>query len=156
MEIFTSLFRCQIGIIGPTCCRAIAGITNNCWPKMFPLTPFFAPLLRASCSSRLSGANMNDVNKLSVPGLLPYVPGHEIKECWSPLTNVKDCVFEIFRSLRGNRIGHIGPGCCKAIVNVSDSCWTKLFPLNPFFPPLLKNSCIRVAHAPAVPAAPKP
>ncbi|MBA0788535.1 hypothetical protein Gotri_027112 [Gossypium trilobum] len=37
--------------------------------------------------------------------------------------------------------GVIGPACCQAITHISDDCWLKMFPFNPFFPPFLRISC---------------
>ncbi|KAF5749164.1 hypothetical protein HS088_TW04G01127 [Tripterygium wilfordii] len=49
-EILGSIVSGQIGKIGPNCCNAINGITQDCWPKLFPVTPLFPPLLKYSCA----------------------------------------------------------------------------------------------------------
>ncbi|EOY31235.1 Uncharacterized protein TCM_038196 [Theobroma cacao] len=145
MEVYTSLFRGQVGIIGPACCQAITQIKDNCWPKMFPFNPFFPPLLKTSCSATPpAGTLLNDISKLSATELLPVQPGNEVAECWSSLTNSNGCLLQIFKSLPSGQIGAIGPACCKAITEIKDNCWPKLFPFNPFFPPLLKNFCAQI------------
>ncbi|CAL9243435.1 unnamed protein product [Arabidopsis halleri] len=45
---------------------------------------------------------------------------------------------------------NVGPTCCKAFTEVDAKCWPKMFPLNPLFPPLLKDGCSRIiSGAPA-------
>ncbi|KAK7836948.1 hypothetical protein CFP56_021866 [Quercus suber] len=68
----------------------------------------------------------------------------DIAKCWSSLKSIDGCIVEIHGSLSKGEFGVSGPACCKAITNVSDKCWPKMFPFNPLFPPLLKNSCARM------------
>ncbi|KAI9191409.1 hypothetical protein LWI28_008155 [Acer negundo] len=145
MEIYSSLLNGQIGKIGPVCCAAITQVSENCWPKMFPLNPFFPPLLKEFCAA----PSPNAVTKISLPGLLPPVITTEIAECWSSLENVQGCASEINKSLASGKISGIGPACCKAVTEISDKCWPKMFPFNPFFPPLLKITCAAFNGAPA-------
>ncbi|EEF30070.1 conserved hypothetical protein [Ricinus communis] len=45
-----ALIKGQLGEIGTACCNAILSIEDNCWPQMFPLHPFLAPLLKGFCN----------------------------------------------------------------------------------------------------------
>ncbi|WRX33066.1 Prolamin-like domain - like 10 [Theobroma cacao] len=49
-EIYRSPFSGQFGNTGPACCQAILSMQENCWPKMFPISPNFPPTLKDSCS----------------------------------------------------------------------------------------------------------
>ncbi|KAL5786336.1 hypothetical protein ACOSQ2_008728 [Xanthoceras sorbifolium] len=68
----------------------------------------------------------------------------DIQKCLSTLQNVQGCVQEIITSFLSHQVQLIGPACCKALNEVDDKCWPKVFPLDPFFPPLLKNYCATV------------
>ncbi|XVF77462.1 hypothetical protein PTKIN_Ptkin14bG0045900 [Pterospermum kingtungense] len=87
------------------------------------------------------------------PGLLPPSPATpvDIRQCWSALTNIQGCLFEIYRSAISTQFGQIGPDCCRAVNTVAESCWPKMFPLVPLFPPLLKNNCAGFKAAPPEP-----
>ncbi|XP_022751667.1 egg cell-secreted protein 1.2-like [Durio zibethinus] len=114
-------------------------------------------LLLATCSAvlvqpglaQLLPPNLGVIPNL--PGLLPPGTPLEIQQCWSALTNIQGCVWEILRSVLSAQFGSIGPDCCKAITTVNENCWPKMFPLNPFFPYLLKGNCARVGAAPPAP-----
>uniref|UniRef100_A0A2N9HT14 Prolamin-like domain-containing protein n=1 Tax=Fagus sylvatica TaxID=28930 RepID=A0A2N9HT14_FAGSY len=80
-------------------------------------------------------------------GLSPGQSGQDILQCWSSLTSIEGCINEIYGSLSKGKFGVSGPACCKAITDVSDKCWPKMFPLNPMFPPLLKSNCAPIAGA---------
>ncbi|KAK0572861.1 hypothetical protein LWI29_038240 [Acer saccharum] len=151
MEIYTYFLSGQIGKIGPVCCATIAQVREDCWPKMFPINPFFPPLLKTACaapSPTSPGANAA-MSKVLFPGLFPGIANvTEIIECWSSLADIEGCVSEIYQSiLDTGLIGKIGPACCKAVTEINDKCWPKIFPFNPFFPPLLKSTCSTVSNA---------
>ncbi|KAL5783411.1 hypothetical protein ACOSP7_008440 [Xanthoceras sorbifolium] len=134
MEIYGSLLSGQIVSVGPVCCAAITQVSENCWPMMFPANPFFPPLLKNFCAAPSpKAAGGNAASRMALPGLLPPVNATEYAECWSSLANVSG----------------IGPACCKAVTEIKDKCWPKIFPFNPFFPPLLKSTCAKLIGAPA-------
>ncbi|KAM7511587.1 hypothetical protein LguiB_010462 [Lonicera macranthoides] len=54
-EIFESYSRGQFSAIGPSCCKSISGIGNDCWGIMFPFNPSFPPLLTSYCGSSGGG-----------------------------------------------------------------------------------------------------
>ncbi|KAI9192344.1 hypothetical protein LWI28_021457 [Acer negundo] len=149
MEIYTYFLGGQIGKIGPVCCATIAQVSEDCWPKMFPINPFFPLLLKTACaapSPTSPGANAA-MSKVLFPGLFPGIANvTEIIECWSSLADIEGCVSEIYQSiLDTGLIGKIGPACCKAVTEINDKCWPKIFPFNPFLPPLLKSTCSMIS-----------
>ncbi|MBA0736622.1 hypothetical protein Gogos_010157 [Gossypium gossypioides] len=75
-----------------------------------------------------------------MPSLAPFQPS-EAQKCWSVLTSIQGCMLEISASFFYGEIGVIGPDCCQAITHISDDCWLKMFPFNPFSPPFLRTSC---------------
>ncbi|KAJ4708986.1 ECA1 gametogenesis related family protein [Melia azedarach] len=159
-EVYGSFLLGQIGKIGPICCEAINEINDNCWPKMFPLNPFFPSLLKNFCAAPLPlaiGARMFSGQKPLIP--FPRFPVNvtEIKECWSPITSTEGCILEVYKSLTSGHITtSINPACCKHVPGIKDKCWHKMFPFNPFFPPLLKGTCSKViAAAPTPTPTPK-
>ncbi|KAK1551337.1 hypothetical protein Q3G72_034097 [Acer saccharum] len=109
MEIYTYFMSGQIGKIGPVCCSTIAQVSEDCWPKMFPINPLFPPLLKTACAAPLPiSFGANAMSKVSFPGLVPIVT--EITECWSTLTDIEGCGLEIYKSvLDTGLIGGIGP-----------------------------------------------
>ncbi|KAF5742883.1 hypothetical protein HS088_TW09G00945 [Tripterygium wilfordii] len=127
----------KIGSIGPACCDAITHIQADCWPKLFPSDPVFPkglktfcaapPPLRPSIAKELESELLKDVK--------------EIKQCWSSITSIDGCVAEIFKSFTSGKIGEFGSACCKAISGINDNCWSQIFPIDPFFPPLIKSKC---------------
>ncbi|XP_062010498.1 uncharacterized protein LOC133726876 [Rosa rugosa] len=87
----------------------------------------------------------------SIPGLFPPGTPQDALKCWSSLTGISGCVMEIFQSVFSLQLGTIGADCCKAFLSIEESCLPKMFPLTPFFPPLLKNFCA-LQGGPAPPA----
>ncbi|EOA15082.1 hypothetical protein CARUB_v10028449mg [Capsella rubella] len=148
IEILKSALTGKFEKVGPTCCKAFVEIDAKCWPKMFPLNPFFPPLLKAGCSRINAAAPALATSKLSiVPGFsLPGSP-IDITKCWSSISSVEGCVAEIFKSVFTRKFGNVGPMCCKAFSDVDSKCWPHMFPLHPFFPPLLKDTCSRIKAA---------
>ncbi|KAJ4704987.1 ECA1 gametogenesis related family protein [Melia azedarach] len=152
-EIEESLSHGQIGKIGPLCCSAINQVNDSCWPKMFPLNPFFPPLLKNFCvvPSPQVAARTNAASKVPLPILLNET---EITECWNSITNTEGCALEIYKSLtNGQSFSGIGAACCKIVTEINDKCWPKMFPFNPFFPPLLKSTCAKVFVSTPAPKA---
>ncbi|CAA7051861.1 unnamed protein product [Microthlaspi erraticum] len=68
----------------------------------------------------------------------------DIEKCWSSLFNVEGCVLELFKSVFSGKFGNVGVSCCKAYSTIDANCWPHMFPLNPFFPPLLKDNCAHI------------
>ncbi|KAB1208948.1 hypothetical protein CJ030_MR6G001693 [Morella rubra] len=155
-EIFGSIFRGRIGSFGLACCEAITKISDSCWTELFPFNPFFPSMLKNYCASSGGaepsphGIGQTIWTKLSppvplpFPGLPPGQSGPVIERCWSPLTTIEGCIADIYGSLSNSNFGAISPACCKAISQVDDNCWPKMFPFNPLFSPLLKSICASI------------
>ncbi|KAJ0261814.1 ECA1 gametoproteinsis family protein [Hirschfeldia incana] len=79
------------------------------------------------------------------PGGMPGIPG--ISQCWSTLMDMPGCFAEIRQSIVTGKFGSIGPACCKALLDAEANC-TQNLPFKPFFPPMLKEQCSRVAGPP--------
>lgn len=80
----------------------------------------------------------------------PSIPGSpiDLTKCWSALLNLQGCRIEIFKSVLTSKFEDVGPACSKAFTEVdAKSCWPNMFPLNPLFPPLLKDGCSRISTA---------
>lgn len=61
-EIFGSLFKIPFNFIGapfhsigPQCCKVVRDIEDNCWPKIFPISPLFPLTLKNLCNSQGQG-----------------------------------------------------------------------------------------------------
>ncbi|KAF9615231.1 hypothetical protein IFM89_022493 [Coptis chinensis] len=51
LEVITSFFSFEVGILCRSCCEAVKAIDKNCLPKIFPFKPFFPPLLQHHCAN---------------------------------------------------------------------------------------------------------
>ncbi|PRQ50250.1 putative Prolamin-like domain-containing protein [Rosa chinensis] len=102
----------------------------------------FSVLLVELCTTvLLANAQFLPPNAPSIPGLSPPGMPQDALKCWSSLTNISGCALEVLRSIFSLQFGNIGPNCCKAFLGLEESCWPRMFPSNPSFPPLLNNSC---------------
>ncbi|CAF2121748.1 hypothetical protein BRARA_C01380 [Brassica rapa] len=143
-EIYKSVVTGKFENVGPACCKAFTDVDAKCWPTMFPLNPLFPPLIKDGCS-RISGATPSHTTLQ-----FPVIPGSpvDLTKCLSSLVSVQGCVTEIHKSLLTGKFDNVGAMCCKAFLVIDAKCWPQMFPLNPFFPPLLKDGCSRIAVAP--------
>ncbi|CAN6842513.1 unnamed protein product [Brassica oleracea] len=139
LAISNSFFSGKIENVEAACCKVFSTLDANCWPHMFPLNPFFPPLLKDNCAL----AQMQ--NPQAIPGLFPpgLVPIDLVK-CWSSLFTVQGCVLAISNSFFSGKIENVEAACCKVFSTLDANCWPHMFPLNPFFPPLLKDNCARI------------
>ncbi|KAL1206707.1 hypothetical protein V5N11_027266 [Cardamine amara subsp. amara] len=78
------------------------------------------------------------------PGLFPPGLPVDLIKCWSSLFNVEGCVLEISKSVFSGKFENVEAACCKEFSALDANCWPHMFPLNPFFPPLLKDNCARI------------
>lgn len=69
-------------------------------------------------------------------GLFP-----DISKCLASVFNVPGCVEEIITSFLTIRLRLIGPQCCKAVLEIHDSCWPKILPFGALLPLTLKSFC---------------
>ncbi|CAA7042939.1 unnamed protein product [Microthlaspi erraticum] len=75
---------------------------------------------------------------------IPGLP--DLAKCWSTVMDIPGCIAEISQSIFTGQFGNIGPACCKAFLEAEANCMPKV-PFNPFFPPMLKEQCSRIASA---------
>ncbi|KAF8079591.1 hypothetical protein N665_1015s0002 [Sinapis alba] len=143
VEINKSAVTGKFENVGPACCKAFTDVDAKCWPKMFPLNPLFPPLLKDGCS-RISSAVLSHTTPQ-----FPFIHGSpvDLTNCLSSLVSVQGCVTEIYKSLFKGKFDNVGAMCCKAFSAIDAKCWPQMFPLNPLFPPLLKDECSRIAVA---------
>ncbi|VVB17846.1 unnamed protein product [Arabis nemorensis] len=80
----------------------------------------------------------------TIPSIFPPISPIVPIKCWSALFNVQGCVLEIYNSIFAGQFGNIGATCCKTFSTIDANCWPQMFPLNPFFPRLLKDNCARI------------
>ncbi|CAN6842515.1 unnamed protein product [Brassica oleracea] len=139
LAISNSFFSGKFENVEAACCKVFSTLDANCWPHMFPMNPFFPPLLKDNCAL----AQMQ--NPQAIPGLFPpgLVPIDLVK-CWSSLFTVQGCVLAISNSFISGKIENVEAACCKVFSTLDANCWPHMFPLNPFFPPLLKDNCARI------------
>ncbi|CAN6842493.1 unnamed protein product [Brassica oleracea] len=139
LAISNSFFSGKIENVEAACCKVFSTLDANCWPHMFPLNPFFPPILKDNCAL----AQMQ--NPQAIPGLFP--PGSvpiDLVKCWSSLFTVQGCVLAISNSFFSGKIENVEAACCKVFSTLDANCWPHMFPLNPFFPPILKDNCARI------------
>ncbi|CAH8384486.1 unnamed protein product [Eruca vesicaria subsp. sativa] len=84
-------------------------------------------------------------NPQGIPGIFPpgLVPVDLVK-CWSSLFNIQGCVLGLSTSFLSGKFENNEAECCKAFSSLDANCWPHMFPLNPFFPPLLKEKCAHI------------
>lgn len=64
-----------------------------------------------------------------------------VDNCLASLNDVPGCLQEVLSSFLTIRI-HIGPACCKALLEIEDKCWSKAFPyITPTYPFLIRTFC---------------
>ncbi|CAA7024792.1 unnamed protein product [Microthlaspi erraticum] len=80
----------------------------------------------------------------TVPGLFPFGSPVDLVKCWSSLFTVEGCVLEISKVIFSGNFKNVEAACCKVFSSLDANCWPHMFPLNPFFPPLLKDNCARI------------
>ncbi|KAG2715314.1 hypothetical protein I3760_03G070600 [Carya illinoinensis] len=140
LEILNSLFTGKIDAYGAACCEAITRISDNCWTQLFPFNPFYPSLVIDSFAAGSSTARIGQTMaaKHSSPGqsTLPFLglssagqPGQDIAWCWSSLSSIEGCVYDIYGSLSRGQFRGIGTAYCRAITDVNDICWPQMFPL---------------------------
>lgn len=73
-------------------------------------------------------------------------------DCLATLTGFQDCAQEVVSSMATFQVQLVGPECCRALAEADNKCWPKALPVNPFYPPLLKNHCsTQLRLAPSLP-----
>ncbi|KAK4713028.1 hypothetical protein R3W88_018935 [Solanum pinnatisectum] len=80
-EIFGSLFKIPFHFIGapfhsigPQCCKVVRDIEDNCWPKIFPISPLFPLALKNLCNSQGQGQGQGQALTEQQPSSPPSPP----------------------------------------------------------------------------------
>ncbi|CAH8388238.1 unnamed protein product [Eruca vesicaria subsp. sativa] len=84
----------------------------------------------------------------TIPGLFPPGLPIDLVKCWSSLFNIEGCVLQISNSILSDKFENLEATCCKAFSSLDANCWSQMFPLNPLFPPILKENCARIVPNP--------
>lgn len=84
----------------------------------------------------------------TIPALFPLGLPIDLVKCWSSLFNVEGCVLQISNSILSGKFENLEAPCCKVFSSLDANCWPQMFPLNPFFPPYLKEICARIVPNP--------
>ncbi|KAF5197897.1 egg cell-secreted-like protein [Thalictrum thalictroides] len=153
VEVYDSFISGKVVAIGPACCKAITEINADCWPKIFPFSSDFPPLLKAYCNGSQPPITLDSADDVSNTKELTIESHTKLADaslntfelvdpiaakCLNSLTTTQGCTQEVITSFFSCQVRLFGPSCCKALTAIDNSCWPKLFP---FFPPLLKNYC---------------
>ncbi|XP_060669480.1 uncharacterized protein LOC112490084 [Ziziphus jujuba] len=178
VAIFSSILSLNFGNIGQACCESFVKISSDCWPKMFPLNPLFAPLLNSTCAALIGKslllcsspcqkkktrllcssliaatctAMVFQLGQTQLPlltsiGLIPGLPQlvnlGDITKRLSSVKDIQGCLMGLHTSVSTVQFADtIGSACSKAFLAIDGYCMSKLFTLNPLFPPLLKSYC---------------
>ncbi|KAI3446843.1 hypothetical protein Pfo_003508 [Paulownia fortunei] len=78
----------------------------------------------------------------------------DVQQCLTSIFGVRGCLHELIFSVLSLQPQLLGPACCKAFLQIDESCWPKVFPLNPAFPPTLKDYCVVIQDSPQTPPPP--
>ncbi|WZZ32129.1 hypothetical protein YC2023_015530 [Brassica napus] len=141
LAISNSFFSGKFENVEAACCKVFSTLDANCWPHMFPLNPFFPPLLKDNCARIIPNSPAHNCDSRTFPpGLVPI----DLVKCWSSLFTVQGCVLAISNSFFSGKFENVEAACCKVFSTLDANCWPHMFPLNPFFPPLLKDNCSRI------------
>lgn len=110
--------------------------------RKFIVSMIIAIILCATISVTQSEAQLQ--KPLTIPGF--FAPGSPVDliKCWSSLFSVEGCVLEISKSIFSGKFENVEAACCKAFSTLDANCWPHMFPLNPFFPPLLMDNCASI------------
>ncbi|GFQ05764.1 hypothetical protein PHJA_002720500 [Phtheirospermum japonicum] len=78
----------------------------------------------------------------------------DVQQCLSTILGVPGCLNQLIDSGLRLQPQLLGPPCCKAFLQIDQNCWAKMFPLNPGFPPSLKEYCLGLPAAQPPPNTP--
>ncbi|RZC78005.1 hypothetical protein C5167_002188 [Papaver somniferum] len=117
------------------------GFLNNLPNQLKQLCEVIQPHSSALSTSSTGGLAVSSKQNDQVVG-----------EClFSKLRSVERCKKEVVTFFATLQVQIIGKSCCKAIIDITEGCWSSIFPFNPFFPSLLKNYCMPLLAFPPSP-----
>ncbi|OVA19192.1 Prolamin-like domain [Macleaya cordata] len=155
----------QIDLLSPKCCKTITKLSTKCFGKMF-YNPLFIPYLRSYCihrdeptshspkigteptspSTKIATDTYKGTDSEIAPQFFAPWLGPDYMKCLSSLRSVEGCIEEVLGSLISFQFRLPGRACCKAVTDISENCWSKLLPLNPFMNPLLRGYCANIVQ----------
>ncbi|CAH2070040.1 unnamed protein product, partial [Thlaspi arvense] len=56
-------------------------------------------------------------------------------------------ILEINKIVFTGKFESVGTKCSKVFMEVDEKCWPQMFPLNPLFPPILKDDLLSHQHS---------
>lgn len=74
-----------------------------------------------------------------------------IEQCLEGIRGVQGCIQELISSFFSLQPQTIGPACCKAFLDVDETCLPKIFPFHLDFFANLKNDCVSGDDSPTTP-----
>ncbi|KAI5679625.1 hypothetical protein M9H77_00852 [Catharanthus roseus] len=104
----------------------------------------YAVILIISCLTILASPCFGTIDLIGLGFGLPIG-----NPCLVSFVNTQGCIQELIASFLSLQVHLIGPQCCKAAMAIDDNCWPKIFPLNPLFPPEIKNYCATIIPLPS-------
>ncbi|RZC66601.1 hypothetical protein C5167_010290 [Papaver somniferum] len=138
-----------------SCCVVIFKVGEKCLPKFdFPKIEsrhfgFLNNLpnqLKQLCELIQPHSSALSTGGLTVS---PKQDDEVLGEClFSKLRSVEQCEKEVVTFFTTLQVQSVGKSCCKAIIDITEGCWSSVFPFNPFFPSLLKNYCMPLLASP--------
>ncbi|RZC44784.1 hypothetical protein C5167_037728 [Papaver somniferum] len=135
-----------------SCCVVIFKVGEKCLPKFdFPKIEsrhfgFLNNLpnqLKQLCE--LIQPHSSALATLSTGGLTVSTKQDDevLGEClFSKLRSVEQCEKEVVTFFATLQVQSVGKSCWEAIIDITEGCWSSVFPFNPFFPSLLKKDCM--------------
>ncbi|KAI3861508.1 hypothetical protein MKW98_000460 [Papaver atlanticum] len=108
------------------------GFLNNLPNQLKQLCDLIQPHSSALSISSIGGLTVS-----------PKQDDEVLGEClFSKLRSVEQWEKEVVIFFTTLQVQSVGKSCCKAINDITEGCWSSVFPFNPFFPSLLKNYCM--------------
>ncbi|KAL8468987.1 hypothetical protein ACS0TY_031986 [Phlomoides rotata] len=78
-----------------------------------------------------------------------------ISQCLEGIRSVQGCIPQLISSISGLQPQTISPACCKAFLDIDETCLPKILPFHLDFLPNLKNNCVGRGDTPTIPGLPQ-
>nr|AAO42968.1 At5g51105 [Arabidopsis thaliana]BAC42494.1 unknown protein [Arabidopsis thaliana] len=107
-------------------------------------------LLVVVCIAASVNAQLPQFPPIMFPFPNPFKPSPgmagspDLSKCWSTVMDLPGCFEEIQQAVMSGKFEGVGPACCKAFLDAEANCLPNL-PSNPFFPPMMKHQCSKMA-----------
>ncbi|KAL0337522.1 UNVERIFIED_CONTAM: hypothetical protein Scaly_2027300 [Sesamum calycinum] len=77
-----------------------------------------------------------------------------VNQCLNVVLGVPGCLHELIYSALSLQARLLDPACCKAFLQIDESCWPKVFPLSSAFLPSLDSYCTGIQGVSQTPPPP--